>query len=266
MWDWIGKLQDLRANSPSVPLALVTLTQCLGSTPRESGAKMIVRSEGESFGTVGGGGLEQILIEEARAALQERKNRYLKLPLNERSGQCCGGVVEAMVEVLLPPPLLYIFGAGHVGQAVSRVISGTPFLVTLVDARPEWIGSSQIPDGVKRFSGPWKKFVEQASWDPVSTYAVVMTHEHRMDFEILLELLPRSQRFLGLIGSRNKLGRFKSKFLELNQDPKKIVCPIGIPLGGKGRAKEPQTIAISLAAQLLQLHYQSGHSLYPRSH
>lgn len=258
MWDWIGKLQELRVKSPSAPLALVTLTQCLGSTPRESGAKMIVRSAGESFGTVGGGGLEQILIEEARSALQEGKNRYLKLPLNERSGQCCGGVAEAMIEVLLPSPQLFIFGAGHVGQAVSRVLSGTPFSVTLVDSRSEWIESPKIPDVVRRYSGPWKEFVEEANWDPLSTYAVVMTHEHRLDFEILMELLSRPQRFLGLIGSRNKLGRFKSKFLELNQDPERIVCPIGIPFGGKGRAKEPQTIAISLAAQLLQIHYQTG--------
>jgi len=262
MWDWIARLSDLRERGQR--FAIVTLVQCLGSTPRENGAKMFVLPDGKFYGTVGGGMLEQQLLAEAVTALIEDRNRFFKLPLCERSGQCCGGSVEAFVEIYRVPAQLYVFGAGHVGQAIARTLVGTPFQVTLVDEREDWISSEKIPQETRRFSGSWHDSIARAEWDPLRTYAVIMTHSHQEDRKILDTLLDRPLKYLGLIGSQTKWQRFKDGFKkEYGEETaieklEHVHCPIGLPIGG---GKEPQTIAVSFAAEILKIfHEQTSHS------
>src|SRR6185312_16048301 len=127
MWNWVPVLEQYRKQG--VPLALVTVTQCTGSTPRETGAKMIVRANGAFNGTIGGGHLEEIAIKDALACISANESRTHRYPLGAKTGQCCGGVVELLIEVMNAGPHLYLFGAGHVGQAVCRTMIGTPFTV-----------------------------------------------------------------------------------------------------------------------------------------
>src|SRR5690349_240622 len=116
MWDWIGKLQELRGKKA----ALVTLISCEGSTPRETGAKMIVLPDGTFFGTIGGGQLEQQVLAETVVCISRSESQHLNIELCPKTGQCCGGRVEVFVDVLKESPKLYLFGAGHVGQALSK--------------------------------------------------------------------------------------------------------------------------------------------------
>src|SRR5438309_6624227 len=158
MWDWVRKLDELRG--AGTPAALVTVVGCSGSTPCVPGAKMIVTADA-FYGTVGGGHLEQLVLDDARACLREgasRTSRTARYPLGAKAGQCCGGVVDAFFEVVGAAPRLYLFGVGHVGQALCRVLDGTPFEVHAIDERDEWIGAERLPQSVHRHAVPWDAF------------------------------------------------------------------------------------------------------------
>ena len=252
MWNWISKIEALQNTHRS--FAIATVTQVTGSVPRETGAKMVVLEGTEFFGTIGGGHLEQLVLEDARKCIPLAESRVIRYPLGAKTGQCCGGVVEVLIETLNCGPQLYVFGAGHVGQAVCRTLTGTPFRVHAVDERPEWIQSPEIPDSVIRHSVEWCDFVDDAEWSTEKTYAVVMTHRHDTDQEILQRVLSKPFKYLGLIGSRSKWIRFQQRLNARgmgNETLSAVKCPIGMGLLGK----TPQEIAISLAAELLQIHY-----------
>jgi xanthine dehydrogenase accessory factor len=254
-WNWISKLEDLRKEGR--PFVSITVTQCTGSTPREPGAKMLVLGDGSFLGTIGGGHLEQLAIEDALKLLDAPLSKTVRYPLGAKTGQCCGGTVDLFFEVLNNGPKLYLFGAGHVGQAICRTLSGTPFTVHLIDEREEWVNSREIPQDVVRHKGEWEDFVDQAQWDAERTYAAIMTFRHDMDFMILEEILKKQRpfRYLGLIGSLGKRARFEQRLLARSFDPQRLTCfqcPIGISIGGKA----PQEVAISFAADLLRIHYE----------
>jgi xanthine dehydrogenase accessory factor len=263
MWNWIAELERLRREAR--PVALLTVVRVVGSAPRSEGTRMLVTADGAFQGTIGGGHLEQLALEEARThlgqvlrgELADTTAKNLSFPLGTKTGQCCGGHVELLLETLNAGPQLYVFGAGHVGQAVARVFSGTPFTVHLIDERPEWIGpTAALPADAVRHDEAWIDFLDRASWDPVRSYVTVMTHRHDDDEEIVRRLLDAPLRYLGLIGSRAKWRRFTQRYGQrgLSRETlERVTCPIGLRTGGKA----PQEIAISLAAQLLQIHY--GH-------
>jgi len=251
-WDWVSKLEELRLEGK--PVAVVTVASHSGSSPREIGAKMLVCEGGEFFGTVGGGNLEALALQEAAECLRTGKPSFQKFSLGAATGQCCGGTVGLLVEVLHRGPQLYVFGAGHVGRAICQVLSGTPFQIHLVDSRPEWLYSTEIPQTVIRHQA-WTTFLAQATWDEERTYAVVLTHQHALDQAIIAELVGKPARYLGLIGSRTKWTRFQSRLTSLGiggEALSRVTCPIGIPLKGKA----PKEIAVSFAAQALEILYE----------
>ncbi|NTX08368.1 xanthine dehydrogenase accessory protein XdhC [Myxococcus sp. CA040A] len=253
MWDWVRQLGEWARED--APFAVATVTACQGSTPAEPGAKLLVRGDGAFHGTVGGGHLEQLVLADARACLERGESRSYRYPLGAKLGQCCGGVVDVFVEPVNHGPRLYLFGAGHVGQAVCRILEGTPFRVHLVDERPEWLHGERVPAAVTRHEESWEDFVAQAVWDTRRTYVAVMTHRHDLDQDIIAAALEKPARYIGLIGSKTKWARFRQR-LEARGVPatllSRVQCPMGLELGGKS----PQEVAVSIAAGLLQLHHQ----------
>ncbi|HCM40889.1 MAG: xanthine dehydrogenase accessory protein XdhC [Bdellovibrionales bacterium GWC1_52_8] len=256
MWNWVAKLQELINQGKAV--AVVTVTRCSGSTPRETGAKMLVLANGTFLGTIGGGQLEKQVVEDSIRCLNEGKSRTLHFPLHASVGQCCGGVVELLVEVINQGPELYLFGGGHVGQALAKTLQDTPFRVTLIDERPEWATPAIVPAGVKCFCEKPSAFLEQADFQAEKTYVVIMTHDHELDLQILSAILRDpskfKRRYLGLIGSGNKWKSFQAKLKSQRIDEEQIQtvrCPVGIDIGGKS----PQEVSISIAAELLKIHY-----------
>ena len=251
-WDWVGKLTELRA--ASTPAVLVTVTGVKGSVPRDVGAKMVVVTGGDFFGTIGGGRLEQLAIEEALDCLNGGpRTRNSSYPLAAKAGQCCGGYVEVFMEAVNVNPILYIYGAGHVGQALARAMEGTPFDVHVVDPRGDWI--EKLPPGVVGHVAEWEDFNDDATWSEQRTYVAVMTHRHDDDEAIVADVLARDTHYVGLIGSKNKWARFRERLGDRGSsvdDLNRVHCPIGIDLGG---GKEPATVAVSIAAELLQKHF-----------
>lgn len=250
MWDWIGKLAELRRQDQLA--VLVTVTKSTGSTPRKHGAKMIVLPDGTFFGTVGGGVPEAYALEDALRCFEQLQGTNVKIPLQQRGEfPACGGNMEFYLEVINDHPRLYLFGAGHVGQALCRVLEGTPFRVHLVDERDEWINAPALPESVLRHHCHWSEFIAQANWCPQRSFAAIMTYSGTIDQQVLEEVLPHPTRYLGMIGSRSKWAGVKKNLEEKGLDLSRVRCPVGHDNGGKS----PQEIAISIASQLLCTYY-----------
>ncbi|MGV8945474.1 MAG: xanthine dehydrogenase accessory protein XdhC [Lutibacter sp.] len=251
MNNWIELLHDFKRNKQ--PVALVTVTKILGSAPCKVASKMIVTKQKEIFGTIGGGKLEFQVIDEAVVAIQENKIKELTYTLGPDFEQCCGGKVELIIEPMNQSPELYLFGAGHIGVELCNVLKNTPFNITLLDVRENWRNTIEI-DKFVTFSDInfdlYKQFINWGS----NCYVVIMTHDHKLDFEITALALHSQTKYIGLIGSKTKKIKFNNMLKkELNFKPgiSPVHCPIGLDLGGNS----PKEIAISVASELLKEYY-----------
>jgi xanthine dehydrogenase accessory factor len=254
MLNWIGILNNYKEKQE--PIALVTVTKCLGSTPCVVGSRMIVTKEKNIHGTIGGGKLEFKAIDEAIKAIEENSIIETTYTLGPEFEQCCGGKVELIIEPMNQSPELFLFGAGHIGVEICRLLKDTPFQVNLIDSRKGWLNDLNLEEYVKNHSvklNDFKTFKDAVLWGQ-NCYVLVMTHDHKIDFDIIAMALKEETKFIGLIGSKTKRVRFNNMLInELNieEGMNDVVCPIGLELGGNA----PKEIAISTVAQLLQVHY-----------
>lgn len=231
-------------------LALVTVIQTKGSTPREIGAKMLVAKD-QFWGTIGGGKLELLALEKSRQLIKGTKSEKMSMALCSTANQCCGGYVELFVDVIQPRPQLYIFGAGHVGQALISVLSETDFEMSAIDTRAEWTDLIAKPQAHVISEDPVQFAAQISEAAAGNIYAVVLTHSHSLDENLIKELSHKNLAYLGLIGSNTKWQRFQSRLKAAGiseQSLSGVQCPMGIPLGGKA----PKEVAISIAAGLIQ--------------
>ena len=266
--DWVQAVQDLRAARS--PCVIVTLAMVRGHAPRNGGAKMVV-SVDRCFGTVGGGNLEATAIHRAREMLADgaAEPELLMLTLSDRATteygvQCCGGEVTMLLEPVRVVPSVAIFGLGHVGLELARVLARQPIELDLVDSRAEMLAPERI--GVPGTSGVLGDAVatvrvralpvpEAALADlPDGAHVLVMTHDHVEDLAII-EAALRTDRLgsIGLIGSRSKWARFSAELRSAGHDEADL-ARVTTPIGIAGiRSKEPAAIAVSVAARVLQL-------------
>ena len=252
MNDWITLLHTFKTSK--TPVALVTVTQVLGSAPCKIGSKMIVTHQKEIFGTIGGGKLEFHIITQAQKAIQENQIQSTTYTLGPEFEQCCGGKVTLLIEPMNQNPELYLFGAGHIGVALCEVLANTPFQITLLDTREQWESNLSLPSSVTYSAVPFDLYKSTVHWGP-NCYAIIVTHDHKLDFEITALCLAESTKFIGLIGSKTKRNKFHHMLrdelgFESGMNP--VHCPVGLDLGGH----TPKEIAISIAAQLLQVCYE----------
>ena len=249
------------------PAILVTVQASRGSVPREKGAWMAVFAEG-TVGTVGGGHLEFQAIAEARQRLRGGAGEpVVRYALGPALGQCCGGEVQLQFEpvgagdgaALLPrlQPVrtpVALFGGGHVGHALVRVLGNLPLQVSWFDSRDE-IFPAQVPANVVReHSNPVQAAV--AGLVPGSQ-VLIMSFSHAEDLEVVAACLTRQRLqgdlpFVGLIGSKTKWATFRHR-LEARSFSAHELAQVTCPIGVRGVAgKEPEVIAVAVAAQLLQ--------------
>ena len=246
---------------------VVTVQATQGSVPRGPGTQMLVFAQGEA-GTIGGGHLEFQALAHARRLLAGQTDQIrLRQVLGPSLGQCCGGAVDLAFEavsasdlprlrVQLRPSLtpLALFGGGHVGKALVRCLAPLPFAVRWIDSRDE-IFPTDVPEGVQcEHSNPVHAAV--ADLAPGSR-VLIMSFSHAEDLDIVVACLKRLRDqgdlpFVGLIGSQTKWATFRHRLEDRGfsaEEIARITCPIGVP-GIAG--KEPEVIAVAVAAQLLQ--------------
>jgi xanthine dehydrogenase accessory factor len=247
---WLETLRALEQEGTAA--VLVTLLAVRGSTPREPGCKMVVTPEA-AHGTIGGGNLEFSSIALARSLLTNGVATPLvrEFPLGPELGQCCGGHVSVLFEVVAPASWqIALFGAGHVGCALVPLLGSLDCRVHWIDARMDAF-PRDVPANVARLVEPSP--VGRLEKLPAGSFVLVMTHEHSLDFDLVAAALPRTDLpYVGLIGSETKRARFVARLRRAGLPPdaiRRLVCPIGVDGAG---GKAPAEIAIAVAAQLLQ--------------
>jgi xanthine dehydrogenase accessory factor len=251
MNNWLDLLQDFKKKKQSV--ALVTVTKILGSAPCKLASKMIITTNGEIFGTIGGGKLEFMVIEEALSAISKNKIKELSYTLGPDFEQCCGGKVFLIIEPMNQFPELFIFGAGHIGAQLCHILKDTPFEITLLDTRTDWDKNLNLDKNVTFSNIDFDLYKSQINWGE-NCYVVIMTHDHKLDFEITALALSEKTKYIGLIGSKTKKNKFHLKLIKdlgFKKGISQVHCPIGLPIGGNS----PKEIAISVAAELLKEFY-----------
>ena len=255
-----------------LPTILVEVTQAQGSAPRGPGTRMLV-SASHTEGTVGGGHLELKATELARRMLVDAARngshpppQSVHYPLGPALGQCCGGAVtlgfslldvQAVADWPTEPPLfhLQLYGAGHVGRAIVQALAPLNVRIDWIDEREDEFARHTAPiTGRADLRLLCVDAVEaEVRLAPPGAFYLVLTHEHDLDLRITEAILRRSDfAYLGLIGSKTKRQRFFHRFEQRGIPPEaieRITCPIGVP-GITG--KQPEHIAIAVAAQLMQ--------------
>ncbi|NHF74118.1 xanthine dehydrogenase accessory protein XdhC [Paracoccus xiamenensis] len=226
----------------------VRVTGTEGSTPRETGAEMLVTPD-QITGTIGGGRMEYDVVAQARAMLASGEGRaVMTIVLGPDTGQCCGGRMQVVLERAAPSapaprPQVLIFGAGHVGRALARIMSKLPFEVALYDDRKAELAKAlqthavltALPEAAIRAARPGAAFV-------------VLTHDHALDFMLTAEALKRGDAaYVGMIGSATKRARFNRDARAQGIDPAGLTCPIG---AGFSADKRPELIAVFTAAEI----------------
>ncbi len=263
-------LDDCLQRLPQADGVLVQVAETKGSAPREAGAWMVVWPDALT-GTIGGGNLEFDAVAQARAMLRGQAGapahgEMRRFALGPSLGQCCGGIVMLRFErvgaadapalrrrLSLNLAPLALFGGGHVGHALVRVLCTLPYAVRWIDSRDE-VFPPALPAQVRtEHSAPIQAAVHELA---PGSRVLIMSFSHAEDLDIVIACLHRLRErndlpYIGLIGSKTKWATFRHRlsargFSEAEQA--RVTCPIGIP-GITG--KEPEVIAVATAAQLL---------------
>ena len=236
--------------------ALCTLIRSQGSTPRHSGSKMLVYQDGSIIGTVGGGEVENRVIEEAVQSIKDGKPRLLEYNMSdpERGDPgVCGGQMEVFVEPIQSKPTLVIIGAGHVGKAVAHLAHWLGFRVVINDDRPEFCTSEAVPDGDEYLPAPLAELPQRLKITPW-TYLALTTRGVNIDVQGLPALLETQAAYIGVIGSQRRWSVALKQLSEMGvpeEKLKQVRSPIGLELN----AETPEEIAVSIMAEIIMLRH-----------
>ncbi|MBI5118195.1 XdhC family protein [Candidatus Poribacteria bacterium] len=241
--------------------AIATIVQCIGSAPQKTGAKMLVRDDGTTMGTLGGGCIEAQVIHSAMLAMRDGSPATVPFNLNgKEGGLVCGGKILVYIEPVVPEPHLVILGAGHVGKALSSLAEFSGFRVTVVDDREEYANKENVPDAHNVVVNDFRNVFSDCGNEPPPTtrvtvdkrsYVVIATRGHNHDLDALRSALKTEACYIGLVGSKRKREMlFKTLSGEgfSDDDIQRVIIPVGLPIG----SVTPEEIAISIMAQIIQ--------------
>lgn len=241
----LGVLKENRA------CVCATVVASAGSAPRGIGAKMVVFSDGSISGSIGGGGLEKLVVADALVALKRRKSLLKSYSLRKKDGlQICGGRVSIFLEVVEPDQTLVICGAGHIGLALSLIVKLLGWRVVVIDNRRAFADRARLPHVDQIVCDVYVRALGKLPIDK-KTHIVIVTHGHAFDAECLEASLKTSAGYIGMIGSRTKIqavfDHLKRKGIAATR-LKKVHTPVGLAIG----AQSPEEIAVAIAAELVR--------------
>jgi xanthine dehydrogenase accessory factor len=239
--------------------ALATIVHTNGSIPSYESSRMLVREDGSIAGTVGGGCVEADVWAAAKEVIRAEQPRKMTFNLNHEAsydaGLICGGTLEIFVEPILPQPVLYLFGGGHVATAVARIAHQAGFAIGIVDDRDTFANAERFPMAAEIHVSYEEAF---AKIHPnVSTYIVIVTRGHKDDMRVLDWAVATPARYIGMIGSRRKVvSVYKALEKEGHSLDKfeRVHAPVGLEIG----ALTPEEIAVSITAELIAIRRNAG--------
>jgi xanthine dehydrogenase accessory factor len=233
--------------------AVATIVNVRGSIPAFKTAKMLVRDDGSSVGTIGGGCVEAEVWQAAREVMESEKPRTLTFNLNQDpkydTGLVCGGTLDIFIEPILPPPSLYIFGAGHVSVSLYRAALNAGFEVSVADDRESYANRGRFPDAKEVLAQDFEQIMARVVPNE-SSYIVIVTRGHRDDMRLLRWAVQTPARYIGMIGSKRKTIAI---FRQLTQEGlaaslfDRVHAPVGLDIG----AVTPEEIAVAITAELI---------------
>ena len=243
---------------------LVTVVQKTGSGPADSGSKMIVYSDGTVIGTVGGGTIEKMAVQKASGLFESGENALETFTMDDpgegtRTGMLCGGTATLFFECFAPRNHIYIFGAGHISQALVYYLTKLDYFVTVVDDRQEFLDAVEGAD--QRCKGDFRTVLADRAVAP-NAWFIIATYEHKYDGLVLNRIFQSgwNPRYVGMVSSRHKqkilLDALKKEIPDA--DISRCYIPIGLDIGGGS----PDEIALSIIAEIQRLRYgKSGRHL-----
>ncbi len=233
--------------------AVATIVNSRGSIPSFQSAKMLIRDDGSIAGTIGGGCVEAEVWQAAREVIAQEKPRTLSFDLNQDpkydTGLVCGGMLEIFIEPVLPVPLLYIFGAGHVALELFKAARNAGFDCIVADDREAYANSERFPGALTVIAKDFDQALKDLA-PAESSYIVIATRGHRDDMRVLRWAVQTSARYIGMIGSKRKA---ITVFRELTRQGlsselfDRVHSPVGLDIG----AITPEEIAVSIVAELI---------------
>jgi xanthine dehydrogenase accessory factor len=245
-------IAELEKNNESA--ALCTVVKSEGSTPRHVGSKMLVYPDGKFIGTVGGGDLEHRVLDEAWMAMGDGETRILSYSMVDPSRGdpgVCGGTVEVFVEPILPPAMIVVIGAGHVGKAVVHLAKWLGFRVAVSDDRAEFCNPEATPGADAYYPVEMGKLTQHLKINR-RTFIVITSRGSSVDAQGLPTLLESDAAYLGVIGSRRRwLTTVKS--LKAKGVPEDRIAKVHSPMGLELNAETPEEIAVSILAEILMI-------------
>jgi xanthine dehydrogenase accessory factor len=243
--------------------AVATIVNVRGSIPSFRTAKMLVRDDGSVVGTIGGGCVEADVWQAAREVMESEKPRTVTFDLNQDpkydTGLVCGGTLEVFIEPILPPAILYVFGAGHVAVNLCQTASNAGFDVIVTDDRSSYATKERFPAAREVLAVDFDEATQKL--DPnESSFIVIVTRGHRDDMRVLRWAVQTRARYVGMIGSKRKVIEI-FKTLQAEGMPShlfdRVHAPIGIDIG----AITPEEIAVSITAELIAIRRGAGSNL-----
>ena len=234
--------------------ALATVVATSGSAPQRAGARLLLRDDGTSVGTIGGGAIEQRVLGELQAVLESGEARMLRQDLTRDLGMCCGGRMEIFLEPAHAPPRLSLFGAGHVAVPTARLALSVGFDVNVIDEREELLTLERFP-GCALHLLDAASYFKRHEFHADHDWLLIVTHDHQLDEDILALALSRPHAYIGLVGSRRKVLRLVDRVRARHAATtealglERVYAPVGLDLG----ALTPEEIAISIVAEWVAL-------------
>jgi xanthine dehydrogenase accessory factor len=232
--------------------ALATIVHTNGSIPSYESSRMLVREDGSTEGTIGGGCVEADVWAAAKEVMNKEAPRKMVFNLNDEAsydnGLICGGTLEVFVEPILPQPIVYLWGGGHVSLAIARAASAVGFAISVIDDREAFANAVRFPMAQEIFTSFEEAF--QKIKPNGSSYLVIVTRGHKDDMRVLAWAVRTGARYVGMIGSKRKvLSIYKTLENDgyRSEEFQKVHAPIGLAIG----ALAPEEIAVSIVAELI---------------
>jgi xanthine dehydrogenase accessory factor len=239
--------------------ALATIVHTNGSIPSYESSRMLVRDDGSIVGTIGGGCVEADVWAAAKEAMEKETPRKMVFALNNEAsydnGLICGGTLEVFVEPILPQPVAYIFGGGHVSMALAKSASAAGFGIVVIDDREQFANKERFPMAQELYTSYEDAFARLAP--NAASYLVIVTRGHRDDMRVLAWAVRTQARYVGMIGSRRKVISVYQALEKEGHAPEefsRVYAPMGLEIG----ALSPEEIAISITAELVAVRRNAG--------
>ena len=232
---------------------LATIISVKGSSPRKTGAKMLVKQDGTFVSTIGGGGIELQVQKKAMEIMKTGQAQIMNFDMTGTGRDAlsiCGGQMDIFLEPVLPLDTVFLLGAGHVAQSTASIAKMLGFRVVVIDPRSEFNNDERFPDAeliIENYNNAFSKInVDEYG------YIIIMTPQHVLDEECLELAIGTSAKYVGMIGSKKKVKEIKERLKQKGiseQQLDSVHAPVGLAIG----AESPEEIAVSIMAEVVKI-------------